>query len=289
MTAFRMDPPLHLDLDHTGCIARSLDDAAAQWERAGFTLTPVSRQRGAVPGHDGFHPWATANRCAILGNSYLELIGTVDPECHNPWQHFVERGEGLYLVALRCSEADAAYAALAQRTDALRPPVPRERVLDVDGEPRTMRFRNIFSRDEAWPEARYLVIEHQTPEYLWQPRYQSHENGAAELLAVTFVADDVSAFDTRMEAFGASASDAGVWKLPGRGTVNVMSREAWREAYGCDTGRTGMHALTVSVADLASARLLLERRGVEVQATAAGCRLSLTGFVLHLVQEGEHD
>ena len=60
---------------------------------------------------------------------------------------------------------DSAHASLSARTDALLPPVPRERILDVDGEPRAMRFRNIFSRDEIWPEARYLVIEHQTPEF----------------------------------------------------------------------------------------------------------------------------
>jgi hypothetical protein len=280
---------MQLDLDHTGCIAQSLDEAAAQWERLGFTLTPVSRQRGAVPGREGFHPWATANRCAILGNSYLELIGSVDPACYNPWQHFIEQGEGLYLFALRCENADAAHAALSERTDALRPPVPRERVLDVDGEPRTMRFRNIFSRDEAWPEARYLVIEHQTPEYLWQPRYQSHENGARELRSVTFVADDAFGLDTRMQAFGAQRSSAGVWTLPGRGTVTVVSRDAWRQTYGYDAGRTGMHAMTVSVADLASARRLWEQRGVDVHASAAGCWVSLSGFVLHGVQEGQHD
>lgn len=46
---------------------------------------------------------------------------------------------------------------------------------------RVMRFRNIFSRDAEWPETRYLVFEHETPEYLWQPRYQRHDNGACEL------------------------------------------------------------------------------------------------------------
>ena len=275
-----------LDLDHTGCIASSLDEAAAHWERLGFTLTPVSRQRGAVPGREGFHPWATANRCAILGSSYLELIGTVDAACFNPWQHFLERGEGLYLFALRCADADDAHAELSKRTDALRPPVPRERVLDVDGEPRTMRFRNIFSRDDAWPEARYLVIEHQTPEYLWQPRYQAHDNGARELVSVTFVGDDL---DSRMQAFGAERTGSGAWKLPGRGAVSIMSRAAWRDTYGYDAARTGMHAMTVGVADLASTLRSLEQRGVDVHRSAAGHWASLTGCVLHFVQEGRHD
>lgn len=277
---------LRLDLDHTGTIAQSLDDAAAQWERLGFTLTPVSRQRGAVPGREGFHPWATANRCAILGNTYLELIGTVDAACFNPWQHFIERGEGLHLFALRCANAEAAHAELAKRTDALRPPVARERVLDVDGEQRTMKFRNIFSRDEAWPEARYLVIEHRTPEYVWQPRYQSHENGARELLSVAFVGDDL---DTRMEAFGAQSTGPGAWKVPGHGSVTVMSREAWRNTYGYDARRSGMHAMTVCVTDLESTLRVLGRRGVEVHRSDDGYRTSLTGFALHFVQAAQHE
>ena len=287
---------MRLDLDHIGCIANSLDDAAARWERLGFTLTPVSRQRGAVPGMEGFHPWATANRCAILSNTYLELIGSVDAQAHNPWRHFVDKGEGLHLFALRCANADAAHAVLAERTDALLRPVPRERVLDVDGEARTMRFRNIFSRDDAWPEARYLVIEHQTPDYLWQPRYQTHENGARELRSVTFVADAAAALDSRLHAFGAEIAEerSGTveWKLPGRGTVTTMSRVAWRRAYGFDAARTGMHAMTVNVADLAHTLRLLGERGVAVRSSPAGHWISprdTTGFVLHIVQEESHD
>ena len=80
-----MTPTLRLDLDHCGCIVNDLAAGAAKWERLGFTLTPLSPQRGAVPDREGFHPWATANRCAILGNTYLELIGVVDPAAYNPW------------------------------------------------------------------------------------------------------------------------------------------------------------------------------------------------------------
>jgi hypothetical protein len=90
-----------LDLDHVGCIVNDLTAAAVRWERLGFTLTPLSRQRGAVPGAEGFQPWATANRCAILGHTYLELIGVVDPAAFNPWARFIERNEGLHICAMR--------------------------------------------------------------------------------------------------------------------------------------------------------------------------------------------
>jgi hypothetical protein len=283
---------ISLALDHTGCIVRDLTAGAARWERLGLTLTPLSRQRGAVPGREGFQPWATANRCAILGHTYLELIGIVDAAAFNPWARFVERNQGLHICALRCDDADRAYAALSTRTDALQPPVPRERMLDVDGEMRAMRFRNIFSRDEHWPEARWLVIEHQTPEYLWQARYQRHENGARDLACVTFVADDPATLRPRLDALGATvtAHDARLLTgaLPGGGTLQVMQPGTFADAYGfTPRQRTGMQAMSVAVADLNATRALLRKRAVPVRALeGAVCVLpeDANGCVLRFVQ-----
>ena len=283
--------PLPLDLDHVGCIVNAFTAGAAQWERLGFQLTPVSRQRGAVPGREGFHPWATANRCVILRNTYLELIGVVDPAAFNPWARFIAKNEGLHILALRCGNAASAHQILSTRTDALQPPVERERVLDVDGAERTMRFRNIFSRDDAWPEARYLVIEHQTPEFLWQPRYQRHANGAIDLVAVTFVADDPSTLVPRLTALSAAlVNESGATisaKLPGRGAINVMSSALFAETYG-HASHTGLQAITVSFGDLAQTLVLFKSRGVTVTTSRDGQWIAprdTNGFVLHLVQD----
>lgn len=282
---------LQLNLDHVGCIVNAFAAGAAQWARLGFQLTPVSPQRGTVPGREGFHPWATANRCVILRDTYLELIGVVDPAAFNPWARFSAKNEGLHILALRCRDAASAHATLSARTDALLPPVERERVLDVDGEQRTMRFRNIFSRDELWPEARYLVIEHQTPDFLWQPRYQGHENGACELVAVTFVADDPSTLMPRLGALGAaivSIDDAAIRaQLPGSGSINIMSGTRFTETYGY-APRSLLQAITVSFSDLERTLALLKSRGVAVTASREGQWIApcdANGFVMHLIQD----
>lgn len=285
---------LQLDLDHVGCIVNAFDTGAEQWERLGFRLAPVSRQRGAVPGREEFHPWATANRCVIMRDTYLELIGVVDAAAFNPWARFIAKNEGLHIMALRCSDAETAHAVLSTRTDALQPPVPRERVLDVDGEPRAMRFRNIFSRDELWPEARYLVIEHQTPEFLWQPRYQQHENGACDLVAVAFVADVPSALIPRLDALGADIVEQDAEricaKLPGRGAVHVMRNKVFSAAYGFEP-HSGMHAITVSFRDLGHALALFKSRGVAVEHSRYGPWIGprdANGFVMHLAEDNGH-
>ena len=279
-----------LALDHCACIVDDLAAGASRWERLGFTLTPESRQRGAVPGREGVQPWATANRCAILSRSYLELVGVVDPHAFNPWARFSARYEGLHILALRTTDADAAHASLAARTDALQPPVVRERTVDVDGEPRVMRFRNIFSRDALWPEARYIVIEHQTPEYLWQPRYMQHDNGARELVDITFVADDPDTLAPRLDALGAARAPHAQGfsaRLPGRGTVHVVRGAAYADAYRyMPAERPGMHALTVSFHNLSRTLDFLAAREVAVERSADGHWLAprdTNGFVMRLV------
>jgi hypothetical protein len=240
-----------LTLDHLGCIADDFDAATAAWERLGFRLCPRSAQRGAVPGREGMHPWATSNRCALFRRGYLELIGTIWPGAFNPWAAFMERGAGLHIIALRCDVADDTHGALAARAPFLQPPVQRERDVDVDGEKRTMRFRNIFSRDADCPEARWILIEHQTPDFLWQPRYLDHPNGALALLSATFVADDPAPVAARLDALGRPAG------------VEVVDADAFAARHGWrPTRRPGLHALTIGVLDLGYAMALLESRGV---------------------------
>ena len=46
------------------------------------------------------------------------------------------------------------------------------------------------ARDDHWPEGRYIVIEHQTPDILWQPDLLVHANGAKALVEALFAAPD---------------------------------------------------------------------------------------------------
>ncbi len=278
-------------LDHLGVIVRNLAEGAARWEKLGFALSPTSRQGGKMPDRNEEGPWATANRCAILQKGYLELIGVVDETAYNPWTKFLARFEGLHLLALRVPNADAAYAELAARTDTLNAPVQRARNLDVDGAEKTMRFRNIFSRDEAYPEGRYIVLEHQTPEYLWQKRYQTHANGAIALEAALACADDVPAQRKRLEAItGVQAVEGadGVLRLapPGGGVIELYGTPGFEARYGWRPKALPSFAgVEVRFADRARAAKLMEDNGVPVQRRGAEWFVSpadTNGFILRL-------
>ena len=285
--------PGSASLDHLGAIVRDLAAGARRWEKLGFFLSPVSRQSGKMPGREDESAWASANRCAIFRQGYLELIGIVDAGAYNPWERFLARFEGLHLLALRVANADAAYAEFTARTGTLNPPVQRARKLDVDGIERTMRFRNIFSRDEAYPEGRYIVLEHQTPEYLWQSRYQTHPNGALALETALICADDVQAQRSRLETITGSSPSQGAdgvlrFAPANGGTIELHGASGFEARFGWRPPALPCFAgVEVSFASRDAAARLMEDNGIPVERRGGEWFVGpahTNGFILRLRQ-----
>jgi catechol 2,3-dioxygenase-like lactoylglutathione lyase family enzyme len=274
---------LRLSLDHTGSMVRDLDAGVATWQRLGFQLAPRSPQMGYVTPGEPMQPWATANHVAMFQRGYLELIGIHATARFNPWAHFMARFEGIHIVALRCADADAAWAVLETRAPGLQPPIDRRREIAYQGGTREMRFRNIFSRDEYYPEARFIVIEHQTPELLWQPALMVHPNGAVALQDVIFVADDLAAMRQRIEAI------LGGPNLQGGGRLTLLDPAGFGARYqGAPPPLPSVAGHVVAVQDLALTRRLLARNGVPSVALAANSLMvpagEANGAVLEFVQ-----
>ena len=244
-----------LSLDHTGQMRADLDAGAAALERLGFLLSPETPQQGAVPGASGMQPWATANRCALFREGYLELIGIRAPGRFNPWAHFMARHEGIHIVAFRCASADEAWRGMAAQ--GFQPPVQRARSTPA-GE---IRFRNIFSEDASWPEGRIIVIEHQTPEVLWRPELLEHPNGALALRQCLFVSDRPKELSARLSAFGADT-----------GGYAVLSAGDFAEAFPGEAAPPlpCMAGHVIAFADPGRAIRLMEANGVPVGRDSLG-------------------
>lgn len=261
-------------LDHTGQMRADLDAGAAAWERLGFLLSPETPQQGAVPGETGMQPWATANRCALFHEGYLELIGIRAPDRFNPWAHFMARHEGIHIAAFRCASADEAWPGMAAQGFA--PPVQRARSTPA-GE---MRFRNIFSEDARWPEGRIIVIEHQTPEVLWRPELLEHPNGARALGQCLFVSDRPDELAARLLAFG--ADPAGYVAMSAGGFAAMFPGEA-APPLPCMAGQV------IAFADLDRAIRLMEGNGVLAKRDSLGRafvgRAHNNGAVMVLIED----
>lgn len=266
---------LHPSLDHLGWIGPDLDRAAVAWTRLGFRLSRVSPQMGFTGPGGALEPWASANRCAVFRTGYLELIGLTDPDRHNPWETYLARGAGPHIAAFRIAEADAAYPPLADRVGGFDAPVQRRRMaplgLDAaDGE-MEMRFRNIFSRDEGWPEGRFIVIEHQTPQALWQPALVEHPNGAEALVEAIFASPTPEATAERLGRLlnrpAAAAPDGFRLEADGGGRLTVLRPDAFGARFPAVRApdRPAVMGATVKVESLEALAALATANGVRLE------------------------
>jgi hypothetical protein len=290
----RTNTASELALDHSGTICHDLAAGAARWEKLGFSLTPQAQQMVPGSGHNGLEPAATANRCAMLEQGYLELIGVTQPGRLNPWSHFVARHEGIHLLALRCNDADRFYATLSQRAAGFAAPVQRTRQVTEHGTTSELRFRSIYSNDAEYPEGRFIIIEHQTPESLWQPRYLAHPNTAIALTEVLIACRHIEPSAVRLAALTgvepiAQADGASLFALSNGTSVRLQDHRLLSAQFGF-----AMHDLpafygaTIAFRDRALAIKMMQENGVDLRLTADGGAwvgpLDTNGFVLQLTE-----
>jgi len=228
-----------LVLDHIGVAIKQLERGREAYARLGFRLTARSQHAGSPTPGAPVVPWGSGNHCAMLREGYLEIVGLTHPERYSSIKDMVERYEGPHIVALGCANADRAYEALAAAgVTAERPrALERDAAVGVNDESLARaRFRNIYLDRAAYPEGRFLVIEHLTRDLLWQPHLLEHPNGALALAEVYFCAEDAQATAAKLgRVFGATPlahGDAHVTLPLARGLAHVLSAEQWQARSG---------------------------------------------------------
>jgi len=170
-------------VDHAVFAVHDLDAAHETFERMGFTLTPR-----------GHHTLGSQNHCIVFGDDYLELLWLPPDLKTRPFiADFLQRGEGLAALALKTGDADAAHAEL--HAAGLEPTAPMDfsRPVHIAGGNRDARFRTLDIGARHVPCGRLFLCQHQTPELVWRPEWQRHQNGATAIGAVAVVAPDIEA------------------------------------------------------------------------------------------------
>jgi hypothetical protein len=174
-----------IGIDHAVVMVRDLDQAAANWKRLGFTVSP----RGTHSAKMG-----SGNYTIMLDPDYIELLGVLTATEHNaPARAFLDkRGEGIERVAF--TAVDAAAGAEEIRAHGFEPvgPTDFERPVTMpDGSLSAAKFR-IFQ----WPIAeapggvRIFACQHKTRETVWIPELMPHANGAQRLKQVLIVSTE---------------------------------------------------------------------------------------------------
>lgn len=155
-------------LDHVGIAVHDLNAAAAAFEALGFQVTPAAPH---LPGG------ITGNRCVMLGQGYLELLGVIAPAGRSATvEQFLGRYQGIHVISLAIDDAEAAGKRLGLEV------IGSERATDGG----LARFARV-ALTALTP--RLQLIQHLTPELVWRAEDCVHPNGAQALAAVVMTAE----------------------------------------------------------------------------------------------------
>ena len=269
-----------LVVDHIAHFVPDLAAASAVLEAMGFALTPRSEQRNRQA--DGtLVPAGAANRCAMLGEGYLEFLTPVEGAGAPPTPIAAElraaiaRRAGIHLLAFGSAAIDSDRQRLAAGGFAPLAPVALQRtVATPDGET-TARFTVLRVPAGAMAEGRVQFVHHHTPEAIWQPRWLGHANGAVGLTGVVVAADAPAQAARRYALFTGLAVEGEVFPTIRTARGVVVFAPADHPA-GTGLWRPGTVAASIiACRELATFAACGERAGCAVRGIGGGATLTL--------------
>lgn len=281
-----------INLDHIGLFVRDLAGASRQFEALGFLLTPQSQHSRPPTPEAPIALRGTANRCAMLEQGYIELLGVVDPHLDTLGvPEALSRYEGLHILAFGLQDADVEQARLAAAGFSPTRTI-LERRLDAPQGSGVARFVQLRPDPAQLPEARVFMLQHETPELVWQQRYLSHPNTAIALAETTVAVADLEGTAQRYQRYLGCTPEAG----PGyrrfalaRGSLRLVTRDLLRDI-APDTVADVLPfpaASTVTVANLDRTAAHLRAHAVPFDACSEGLRIapSFAGGMTLLFQQ----
>ena len=174
-----------LTLDHVAHFIPDLEIAAPALEKLGFTLTPYSAQSHRLEPGGPLLPAGTGNRCIMLEHGYLEFLApNADTPVANQLRNAIARYTGVHSVIFGTGAPADDHARLAKEGFSPLPPVALQRQLMTPHGEDTARFTVVRVAPGGMPEGRIQFCQHHTPQFVWQPQWMQHENGATGLNTV---------------------------------------------------------------------------------------------------------
>jgi hypothetical protein len=263
-------------IHHLVMCVRDLAQAALDWRRLGFNLTPT-----------GVHPFGTSNRLALFGNNFLELLAVTDAAAvppaapdrfsfaaHN--RDFLSTAEGMSMLALHSADAHADAARFKAHHIGAYAPLDfgRDAVLPGGGTAR-VEFSLAFATDPAMPGIAFFTCqERHPPELFWKGEYQHHPNGASRVIEVVMSAPEPAEHRGFLERFTESAAELASGRLTVGESCNRITvlgpAEMARRLPGCAVEPSPRFcAARLAVADLDATRRALKNSGVDFEVAGA--------------------
>jgi hypothetical protein len=258
-------------LDHIVHAVRDLDAAGAFYASAGFTVGARNR-----------HPWGTHNRIVQFPGFFIELITVGEPDIISARSNasfsfggstrdFLSRGEGLSMLVLEGKGAEADVAAFREARIGQFDKFDFERAAKrPDGSTVKVGFSLAFASDPKAPDIGYFTCQQHYPENFWNPAFQNHPNGVADIAGVTIVAETPGDHSAFFRAFtgvsDVTSNSTGITVTTPRGNIQVMNPAAWCQHFAAeppDLARGArLAAIRLSLHDKAALKSSLGKGGV---------------------------
>ena len=251
-----------------------MDEAGAAFARLGFPLTPLTVHRNEDEAGNRV-PTGTANRCAMLGRGYLEILTDVeglDTPFSRAHLAAVARYEGLHLIAFSVDDVAAEAGRLDAEGFGPQPVANLRRPMPVDGGgEEEAGFSVLRVAPGTMAEGRMQILRHETPDVVWQPSAIPRDNGISGLFGVAICTDDPAEAAERYARFTGRGGEGARIVLDRGSLVFVTPAELARAIPAAHPPSLPFIAVAVlESADLAATRRYFEAAGIPVEALPDG-------------------
>ncbi len=165
-------------LDHVVIDVRDrIDEAMRCFQSLGFQLTPRGR-----------HTLGSVNHLAMFATDYMELLGFAGDGAIRP--EIVRFPVGLNGLVFKTGDAEFVHGKAAAAGLPVLPVQSFSRPVALDSGPQAARFRTTRLDPTQVAMGRVYFCEHQTPDLVWRPEWQTHPNGACAIARVVVATAD---------------------------------------------------------------------------------------------------
>lgn len=179
--------PGALAVDHLGIVVRDLAAEVAAWRAAGFRVSDPQPLMGRSADGQAV-PLGQSSAHVVFENGYVELSSPVTGS-GNHLEPYLAKGEGVRILVLAASEAEAARRALLARWP--RVPDVREasREVTVDGASARALFHWFPLPFDVVPGVLSAVVEHRSRPLVLHSSLVLHDNGWRRIAGVVASGD----------------------------------------------------------------------------------------------------
>ncbi|MFC1822619.1 VOC family protein [Thermodesulfobacteriota bacterium] len=185
-------------LDHIGMIIRDLNACEDIFKRLGFQVTPRSRLHKPDPATGNKVPSGTSNHHLTFHQGYVEIASVTDPSGGNMLLEYLDRYEGIHILAFGTGSADDARAQIEDTGISVAAPETWGREIHF-GRKGVASVKWFVIPEDLAHEGLVVVVEHLNPEMIRSPEILDHPNGALALKELICCVDNVSETCTRYQ------------------------------------------------------------------------------------------